>query len=159
MCTSPDVTTVFHTWARGRFIEIQSNLKRKKLHRTNLGSNLLEGSFSNRNNVRAPVHFRREGQFQHLKRWFFLKNRPIHFCINRTSVIRLVKRNQLSFPALKSTSHFLFQLTVSCRSDSSSEANSSCCQRSNAWSYWIYSSIISIDSNITDNIIRKVINL
>ena len=33
--TSPDVTTVFHTWAYGRFIEIQSNLRRKKLHRTN----------------------------------------------------------------------------------------------------------------------------
>ena len=31
--TSPDVTTVFHTWAYGSFIEIQSNI-RKKLHRT-----------------------------------------------------------------------------------------------------------------------------
>ena len=28
--TSPDVTTVFHTWAYGRFIEIQSNLRRRK---------------------------------------------------------------------------------------------------------------------------------
>ena len=28
-CTSPDVTTVFHTWVNGRFIEIQSNLRRK----------------------------------------------------------------------------------------------------------------------------------
>ena len=26
---------IFHTWAFGRFIEIQSNLRRKKLHRTN----------------------------------------------------------------------------------------------------------------------------
>ena len=33
--TSPHMTTVFHTWAYGRFIEIQSNLRRKKLHRTN----------------------------------------------------------------------------------------------------------------------------
>ena len=33
--TSPDVTTVFHTWAYGRFIDIQSNLRRKKLHRMN----------------------------------------------------------------------------------------------------------------------------
>ena len=32
--TSSDVTTVFHTWAYGSFIEIQSNLRRKKLHRT-----------------------------------------------------------------------------------------------------------------------------
>ena len=29
------MTTVFYTWAYGRFMEIQSNLKRKKLHRTN----------------------------------------------------------------------------------------------------------------------------
>ena len=36
------------------------------------------------------------------------------------------------FPALKSASHFLPQSTVSRRSDSSSEANSSCCQRSDA---------------------------
>ena len=34
-CTSPDVTTVFHTWTYGSFIEIQSNLRRKQLHRTN----------------------------------------------------------------------------------------------------------------------------
>ena len=33
--TSPEVTTVFHTWADGRFIDIQSNLRRKKLHRMN----------------------------------------------------------------------------------------------------------------------------
>ena len=36
--TSPDMTTVFHTWSYGRFIEIQSNLRRKRLHRTNQGS-------------------------------------------------------------------------------------------------------------------------
>ena len=33
--TSPGMTTVFHTWAYGRFIDVQSNLRRKKLHRTN----------------------------------------------------------------------------------------------------------------------------
>ena len=33
--TSPDVTTVFDTWVYGRFIEIHSNLRRKKLRRTN----------------------------------------------------------------------------------------------------------------------------
>ena len=83
------------------FIEIQSNLRRKKLHRTNQGSNFLGGSFNNRDNVRAPVQFRRESQPQHLKRWFFLKNRPIHFHINSTSVIRPVKRNQLSFSSIE----------------------------------------------------------
>ena len=39
--TSPDMTTVFHTCQYARFIEKQSNLKRKKLHRTNQGSNFL----------------------------------------------------------------------------------------------------------------------
>ena len=53
--TSPDMTTVFRTWSYGRFIEIQSNLRRKKLHRKNQGSNFLGGSFSNRDNVRAPI--------------------------------------------------------------------------------------------------------
>ena len=33
---SPDMTTVSHTWTYGRLIEIQSNLRRKKLHITNL---------------------------------------------------------------------------------------------------------------------------
>ena len=77
--TSPDMTTVFHTWPYGRFIEIQSNLRRKETHRTNQGSNFLVGSFSNRDNVRALIKFRRESQPQHLKRCFFLKNRSIQF--------------------------------------------------------------------------------
>ena len=38
----------------------QSNLKRKKLHRTNQGSTFLGGSFSNRYNVSVPVQFGRE---------------------------------------------------------------------------------------------------
>ena len=36
------MTTVFHAWLYGRFIEIQSNLRRKKLHKTNQGSNFLK---------------------------------------------------------------------------------------------------------------------
>ena len=43
--------TVFHAWPYGRFLEIHSNLRRKKLHRTNQGSNFLGGTLSNRNNV------------------------------------------------------------------------------------------------------------
>ena len=41
---------------------MQSNLRRKKLHRANQGSNFLGGSFSNRDNVRAPIQCRRESQ-------------------------------------------------------------------------------------------------
>ena len=99
--TSPDRTTVFHVWAYGRFIEIQINLRRKKLHRTNQGSNFDGGSFSNRDNVRAWIQFRKESQPQYLKRWFFLKNRSIYFYINSTSVIKLVKRNKLSFSSIE----------------------------------------------------------
>ena len=105
--TSLEVITVFHAWSHGRLVEMQINHRRKKIHRMNQGSNFLKGSFSNRDNVRASIQFRRESQPQHLKRSVFLKSRSIIFHVNRTSVIRLVKRNQLNFPALKSTSHFL----------------------------------------------------
>ena len=77
--TSPDMRTVFHAWPYGGFIEIQSNLRRKKLHRTNQGSNFLGSSFNNRDNVRAPIHFH----------------------INSTSVFRPVKGNQLIFCSIE----------------------------------------------------------
>ena len=89
------MTTEFHTWLYGRFIEIQSNLRRKKLHRMNQGSNFLGGGFSNRDNA---IQFRRESQPQHLKALFFLINSLINFYINSTSVLRpKMKQNQLSF--------------------------------------------------------------
>ena len=91
------MTTVFHAWPYCRFIEVQNNLKRKKLYRTNQCSKFLGGSFSNKDNVRAPVKFGRQSQHQYLKRLFFFKNRPIHFHVNSTRVIRPIKRNELSF--------------------------------------------------------------
>ena len=50
----------------------------------NQGSNFLGDSSSNdcKINVGATIQFRRESQPQHLKKWLFLKNRPIHFHIN-----------------------------------------------------------------------------
>ena len=42
------MTTAFHAWLYGRFIEIQSNVRRKELYGTNQGSNFLGGSFHNR---------------------------------------------------------------------------------------------------------------
>ena len=129
--TCSDMTRIYHAWPYGRFIEIKSNLRGKKFHTTTLSSNFLGGNLSNRDNVRAPIKFKRESQPQHLKRLFFLKNRPIYFRINSTSVIRPIK----VFSALKSTSDFQFQCTVSHRSDSRSKANFSCYHRSDAWSY------------------------
>ena len=99
--TSPDMKTVFHKWPYGRFLDIHSNLERKKFLRTNQGSNFSEGSFTNRDNVRAPIKFRRESQPQHLKRWFFLKDRPINFHINSKSITRPLKRNQTSFSSIE----------------------------------------------------------
>ena len=77
--TSPDMTTVSHAWPYDRFIEIQSNLRRKKFHRTNQGSNFLGGNFSNRNNVRAPIQFGREIQTQHFKIFHFWNPAWLHY--------------------------------------------------------------------------------
>ena len=91
------MTTVFHARPYGRSIEIKSNPRRKKLHRAKQNSNFLGGSFSNKDDIRAPIQIRREKQSQHLKGWFFLKNRPIHFQINSTIVIGLLgKQNKLN---------------------------------------------------------------
>ena len=98
--TSPHMTTLFHARLSGRFKEIKGNLRRKKLHKVNHVSSFFGGSFSNRDKVTLPIQFRGERQSQHLKRWFFLKKRPIHFHINSTSVIRLVKQNKLSFSSI-----------------------------------------------------------
>ena len=49
-------------------LEIQSNLRRKKLHRMNQGFNVLEDTFRNRDNIRASILFRRESQSQHHER-------------------------------------------------------------------------------------------
>ena len=91
------MTTVFHSWLYGRFMEKQSNLRRKKLHRTNQVSNFLGGSFSSRDNVKATIQFRRENQSQHLKRCFLFKTRPIHIPINSISTIRPIKTKQAEF--------------------------------------------------------------
>ena len=60
--TSPDMTTALHAWLYSRFIQIQSKLRKKKIHRPNQSSNFLGSSFSNRDNVRAPIQFRKESQ-------------------------------------------------------------------------------------------------
>ena len=87
-------------------------------------------------------------------RWFFLKNRSIHFHISSTSDITMVKKTSWVFPVLKPTSYFLTQSKVSRRSDSKCRSQL----------YWlpqirclitlrVKSCIISIDSNIANNII------
>ena len=96
-----DMTTVFHAWSYDRSTETPSNLRKKKFHQTNQGSNFLGGGFSNRASLSAWIHFGRENQAQHLKRWYFIKNRIIHFPINSTSVIRPLKQNYTSFSCIE----------------------------------------------------------
>ena len=129
------MTTVLHAWPYGKFVQIQTNLRRKKFHRTNQGSNFLRGTFSKRDNVRASIQFRTESQPQYLKRWFFPSRDP--FILTSIAPMLLHWSNETSwvFPALKSISYFLPQSTVSFSSDSNSEASSSCCYRSDAWSH------------------------
>ena len=93
--TSPDMTTVFHARPHGKFIETHNNLRRKKVHRANQGTDFLGGSFSNEENVVASIQFRRERQPQHLKDDF--SSRTDNNNSNSNSVTRLIKRNQLSF--------------------------------------------------------------
>ena len=127
---------------------------RKKLHRTNQGSNFVGGNFSNRDYVRAPILFRRERQPQHLKRWFFLKNRPIHFHINSASVIRAVKRNKLSFSSIEikkplpAPVHSISQIRFKFSGHLQLLP-----QIRHLFILRVQCSTISIDSNITDGII------
>ena len=112
------MTTVFHAWTYGRFIERYRATSGEKnfIERIN-ESNFLGDSFSNRDAkkaIKAPIQFRRESQPQHLKRWFFVKNRPIHFHINSTSVIKvLLFRNNSTFKARNIKSVFYDSETIS----------------------------------------------
>ena len=73
------MTTVFYAWPNHRFIEIQSNLRRKKLHRLNQGFKFPGARFSRRDNLRALIQFRRESQPQHLKEDFSSRTDPFIF--------------------------------------------------------------------------------
>ena len=93
--TSPNIAAVFHARLHDRFVGIKSNIREKKPHRTNQGSNFLGGSFSYRDNTKTSIQFRRKRQPQHLKRLFFCKNKPILFHITNTSVIIPIKQHKL----------------------------------------------------------------
>ena len=81
---SPNITKVLHEKLYGRFIETNSNIKkgkqlhrkRKELHRKNQGSNFLGDSFSNRDDIRAPIQLRGVRQSQYIKTLFFSRPDP-----------------------------------------------------------------------------------
>ena len=74
------MTTISHARLNSRFIiEMKGNHRRKKLRRTNQGSNILGGSFSNRDNVKAKTEFRRERQPSIIKDYFSSRTNPSIF--------------------------------------------------------------------------------
>ena len=90
---------------------IDREQEKNKLHRMNLAPNFLGGSFRNRDNLTASLQWGRESQAQHLKRCFFLKNRPIHVQIVEPVLLDQSNKPRV-FPTLKSTNHFLRQCLV-----------------------------------------------
>ena len=87
------MTTVFHARTYSRFIEIKGTLRRKKLHRTNQGSNVVGGTFSNRVNLRASIQVITERGSQKLKKMIFLHEQTHPFPHNNTGVIRVISFN------------------------------------------------------------------
>ena len=126
--------TLFHARLYGRIVETRRNFRRKKLHRTNKCSNLLGSSFYNRGNLRAPIQFARERQFQHLKRWSLFWSGPVHFHMNSTQVNRLVKLSKFSFFSIEINKPLPDPASSVSYSSLSSAVNSSWCHKSDAWS-------------------------
>ena len=96
--TSPDMKTIFQAKPYDRFIEIKSNFRRKKLHKTNQGSSFLIGSsFINRESVRAPTNIGQQDNASIFKDEF--SSVPFH--IDSSKVFSLVKWNKLSFSSIQ----------------------------------------------------------
>ena len=94
---------VIYAWSYGRIIDIQSNLRRKKLHRTNQGSIFLGGSFSNRYNVRV------EYLTWNSIRPRFVKNTSMQ---NPVKSLKYIKSHSLSSPDLLKFLAILSDTTV-----------------------------------------------
>ena len=111
----------------------------------NKGSNFIGGSFSNRENVRAQIQFRRRVNPNIVKDDFssrtdqsiFISIAPMF--LDWSTETRLVNHSVLQF---KFRSQFQLLPQIRC-----------------VITFRVGSSIISIDSNIIDNIIRKFINV
>ena len=117
------MTTVFHAKPYGRFIKIKSNFRRKKLHITDQGSNFLGDSLRIKDIVRAPIQFKRDSLIT-FKDNFSSRTDPFTLTSIAPELLDRSSKTSKVFLALKTTSHFLLQFIVPCRSDSDSEANS-----------------------------------
>ena len=137
----------------GQFANLRGGLARK------WGVVFFEGGWCpnvHYDNIRTPIQFRVQRESQHLKKWYFLNNRTINININDTRVTTPVKQNKLRFSNIEinkplpayNVSKVRFNL----------EANSSCGHKLCLITLKVKCSIISMDNNITDSIIRKFIN-
>ena len=97
------MTTLFHTWLYGTIKEIQSNIRRKELYRTNQVSNFLGGSFSNRDNLRAQSNLE-EKPNPSISKDVFSSTYPSIF----TSILLIFKQNLQSNYGEKHVVGFIF---------------------------------------------------
>ena len=151
------MTTVFYAWLYSRFIEIQSKLRRKKNQTPNQGSNFLGASFSNRDNIRAPIQSRKESQPSILN--IIFPQEQIHPSSNQQhQCYQTSQKNELSFSnlennkALPAQVHSVLQIRFKFRSQFQLLP-----QIRYLITFRVESSIIIRGSNITYNIIRRVI--
>ena len=114
MSTSLDMTIVFHAKLYSRLIGIQSNLRRKKLHRTNQGFNFLGGTFSNREylifNPESNLEVKVNSSI--LKDDFSSRTDPFIFTSIASVFLDQSHKASYVLPALKTTSYFLLESSV-----------------------------------------------
>ena len=73
------MTTIFHARTYSRFMEVQSKLRRRKLHRTNQDSDFLGDSFSKGDNVTGPSNLEEKDNLSILKDDFSSRTDPSIF--------------------------------------------------------------------------------
>ena len=147
------MVTLFTVRPYSRFIETKCNSGRNE---ERIKAPIFLHAISAIEKMQEPRPYLKEGQFRHLKKLFFLKNKPTRFHIKNTRGIGPVKRNKLRFSSVEITCHFLPQSTVSCRSRSRSDRTLVVATNQITLKEI---SIVSRGGNITDNIIRKVIDV
>ena len=133
--TCPDMTRIYHAWPYGRFIEIKSNLRGKKFIQQFYAPIFLEAVLAIGTMWEHQSNLKEKVNPSILKDYFSSRTDPYIFALIAPVLLDQSNKTSWVFSALKSTSNFQFQCTVSRRSDSRSKANFSCYHRSDAWSY------------------------
>ena len=96
-----DSKAVFQRRPYVGFIEIKHNLRRKKIHRANRGSNFLGGNCSNRESVRAPIQLRRERRVPASKKMAFLQEQTHPFSHQQHQSQQTGQTKQVEFSSIE----------------------------------------------------------